>query len=118
MPQTSEKAEALEDIDAAIVVAAYAYLLASDEVEEEEVEELEEIEEEHIQDLLAVRDIIAIPPPGIYLVMLVQVGMRLIFLKPIYSISIPRDCISCAIVTALTLQARWVMAMHWMSAMR
>jgi len=64
MPQTSEKAQALEDIDAAIVVAAYAYLLAS-EVEEEEVEELEETEEEHIQDLLAVRDTIATPPVSI-----------------------------------------------------
>ena len=59
MPRTSERAQALEDFDAAIEVAAYAYLLGSDEVEEEEVEELEEIEAEHIQDLLAVRDIIA-----------------------------------------------------------
>jgi len=60
MPRTSERTQALQDIDAAIEVAAYAYLLGSDEVEEEEVEELEEIEE-HIQDLLAVRDIIATP---------------------------------------------------------
>ena len=59
MPRTSERAQALEDIDAAIEVAAYAYLLGSDEVEEEEVEELEESEAEHIQGLLAIRDIIA-----------------------------------------------------------
>jgi len=41
MPRTSEKAQALEDLDAAIEVAVYAYLLASDEVEEEEIEESE-----------------------------------------------------------------------------
>jgi len=52
------------------------------EVEEEEIEELEEIKEEHTQDLLAVRDINA--TTGIYLMMLVKVGVRLIFLKPIY----------------------------------
>jgi len=62
MPRIPEKAQALGDIGAAIEVAAYAYLLASDEVEEEETEELEEIEKEHIQDLLAVRDINATHP--------------------------------------------------------
>jgi len=56
----SEKAQVLRDIDTAIEVAAHAYLLASDKVEEEEMEELEEIEEEHIQDLLTVQDTIAI----------------------------------------------------------
>jgi len=75
------EAQALEDIDTAIEVAAYAYLLASDEMGSEEIEELEEIEE-HIQDLLAVRDIIATHQYLSHDV--VQVGMRLIFLKPIY----------------------------------
>ena len=54
----ASKAQALEGVDVAIEVAAYAYLLASDGVGDGEIEELEEIEE-HIQDLLAVRDIIA-----------------------------------------------------------
>jgi len=59
MPQTSERAQALEDIDATIKVAAYTYLLGSDEVEEEEVEEFKKSEVEHMQDLLVIRDVIA-----------------------------------------------------------
>ncbi|KAF8430308.1 hypothetical protein EV426DRAFT_13256 [Tirmania nivea] len=54
MPQTSEKAQILEDIDTAVETTVCFYLLASDEEEEEE------IKEDHIQDLLAVREIIAI----------------------------------------------------------
>ena len=54
-------------------------------MEEEEIEELEEIEEEHIQDILAVRNIIA---THWYLSHeVVQVGMGLILLKPIYIIT-------------------------------
>ncbi|RPB28319.1 hypothetical protein L211DRAFT_375731 [Terfezia boudieri ATCC MYA-4762] len=49
----------LKDIDAAIETAACSYLLASDEAEEEDIEE--QIEDEHIQDLLAVQEIIAAP---------------------------------------------------------
>ncbi|KAF8425244.1 hypothetical protein EV426DRAFT_708869 [Tirmania nivea] len=52
MPRTSENAQILEDIDAAIEMTACFYLLASDEEEEE-------IAEDHIQDLLAIREIIA-----------------------------------------------------------
>ena len=52
MPQTSERARALEDIDDAI---ESAYILASDEEDEGE-------EEEHIQGLLAVQVIIASIP--------------------------------------------------------
>ena len=44
----SERAQTLQDIDAAVEIAACSYLLASDEVEEEEIEE--EIKE-HIHDL-------------------------------------------------------------------
>ncbi|RPB21775.1 hypothetical protein L211DRAFT_417526 [Terfezia boudieri ATCC MYA-4762] len=50
----AEKAEILQDIHATVETTACSYLLALDEVEEEE-----EIEEEHIQDLLAVQEIIA-----------------------------------------------------------
>jgi len=57
MPRTSDRAHILEDIDAAIEIAACSYLLVSDEVGEIEVEEEEE-EEEHIQDLLEVQEVI------------------------------------------------------------
>ncbi|KAF8454416.1 hypothetical protein BGX38DRAFT_1141107 [Terfezia claveryi] len=57
MPRTSERAQLLHDIDAALEIAACSYLLASDEAEDE-IEE--ESNAEHIQDLLEVRDIIAV----------------------------------------------------------
>ncbi|KAF8454734.1 hypothetical protein BGX38DRAFT_1328344 [Terfezia claveryi] len=56
MPRKSEKAQTLDDIDAAVKVSACSCLLVSD-VEDEEIEE--EVEEEHIEDLLKVQDIIA-----------------------------------------------------------
>jgi len=61
MPRMSERAHALAGIDTAIETAVCNYLLASDEEDSEQENEIEQAGEEgdHLQDLITIQDVIA-----------------------------------------------------------
>ena len=59
MPRTSERACALASIDDAIESATCAYLLASDEDDNENEYDIDNAGEGDIEDLLAMRDTVA-----------------------------------------------------------